>query len=282
MIKAQVLPIALRLLSTVPILGALCLPAPTFAEAEAVTKVAERIAVELRRQFGTSEQLDTVITKTYGVQLSREKAEVARHVMRTLLFNEAVPQYVAKLLVPVYRPDITQKEMASAVVEGIAQMQVKGLARLPPERQAAFVVHMVSMSQSIAPAACKAMFLGQLDTNASVALERRYIANLPVGKFEAISNLYKDAAEAELAGYPDARVINQQQAKLAEKVFEAASIRRLRVRVPQAVIQRVNEGVDSAQPAEVCAVLSAKIGGMLDMDEPYKSWQLTRFMQSMQ
>lgn len=255
---------------------------PAFAESTAVTKVAELIAFELKKEFGTPEQLDAVITKTYGVKLSPEKASVARNVMRTLLFNEAVPIYIAKLLIPVYRPDITQKEMAAAVVEGIAQMQVKGLARLPLERQAAFVAHMLSMTQSIEPSACKAMFLGRLDTPASAALERRYIANLPIGKFEAISNLYKDAAEAELARFPDARTINRQQAKLAEKVFESASIKRLRAQVPQAIIQRVNQDAESATPSEVCAVLSAKIGGMLDMDEPYKSWQLTRFVQSMQ
>jgi hypothetical protein len=247
-----------------------------------VTKVAEQVAAELRRQYSTSEQLDAAVTKTYGVKLSADKAEVARRTMRALIFNDAVPAYMAKLLVPVYRPDITPKEMTAAAMEGIAQMQVKGLARLRPERQAAFVGHIVDMARSVPPTSCKAMFLGQMSTAESAVLERRYIAGLPLGKFEAISNLYREAAEAELAGYPDARVINAQQAKLAEKVYAAASAKRLRAQVPQEVVRRVNQAAESAAPNEVCAFMTSTVEAMLDMTEPYRAWQLTRFAQSMQ
>lgn len=256
--------------------------APVLAQSNTVAKVAERLAVELKRQFGTQEQLDAAVTNFYGVKLTPEKREVARRALSALLFNDAVPTYIANLLVPVYRPDITQKEMAAATIEGIVQMQAKGIARLPGERQAAFVAHIVAMARAVSPSACKAMFLGRLNTTASAALERQYIASLPLGNFEAITSLYKEAAEAELAGYPDARVINQQQAKLAEKVYEAASNKRLRAQVPQDVIQRVKQGADSAAPRDVCAFMTATVEGMVDMTEPYRSWQLTRFAQSMQ
>lgn len=38
----------------------------------------------------------------------------------------------------------------------------------------------------------------------------------------------------------------------------------------------------SAAPGEVCAVMTASVQAMLDMPEPYKSWQLAGFVQSMQ
>lgn len=261
---------------------ALVLAMPANAQSITVPQLANRLAIDLKSQFGTTEQLNAAITRTYGEQLSPEKEEVARNTLRVLMSNDAVPMYLAKLLVPIYGPGITRKEVASAMAEGLAQMQVKGLARLSADRQAAFVTHMVSMTKAIPASVCKAMFGGRLDTNASAAIERRYIASLPLDRFEAITNLYKEAAEAELAEYPDARVINHSQAKLAEKVYEAASAKRLRAKLPQAVIQRVLQGVDSAPPSEVCSVMSESIAGMLDMSEPYRSWQLTRFTQSMQ
>ena len=252
------------------------------AQSDVEIKLAEQLRVELKNQFGTVQQLNTAITKTYGIKLSAEKEEIARNALRALMFNEAVPLYIAKLLVPVYRPDLTSKEIASATVEGIAQMQVKGLARLPAERQAAFVSYMFSMMKSIPPSDCKALLEGRLDTNASAALERRYIASLPPDRFEAVTNLYKEASEAELAGYPDPRFINSNQAKLAEKVYETASTKRLRDRVSAPVLQRVAQGGDVASASEVCLVMSENFAGMLDMAEPYRSWQLTRFLQSMQ
>ena len=252
------------------------------AQSDLETKLAEQLRVELKSQFGTAQQLNAAITRTYGVRLSAEKEEIARDALRAFMLNEAVPLYIAKLLAPVYRPDLTSKELASAVVEGIAQMQVKGLARLPAARQAAFVSYMVSMLNAIRASDCKALLEGRLDTNASAALERRYIASLPPDRFEAVTNLYKEASEAELAGYPDPRYLNPSQAQLAEKVYETASTKRLRERFPAAVLQRVTKGGDVAPASEVCLVMTETFASMLDMAEPYKAWQLTRFMQSMQ
>lgn len=256
--------------------------APLQAQSNEVTKVAAQVAVEIKRQYSTSEQLDAAITQTYGVKLSADKAEVARRTLRALIFNEAVPEYFAQLFVPLYRQGVTPKELTAAAVEGIAQLQVKGLARLPPERQAAFVSHVINAARSMPATSCKTMFIGQMSTAESALLERKYMAALPLGKFEAISNLYREAAEAELAGYPDARTINAQQAKLAEKVYESASVRRIRAQVPQAIAQRVDQDASSAAPSEVCAVMTTRAEGMLDMPEPYRAWQLTRFAQSMQ
>lgn len=263
------------------VIAFLLFAAPANAQSETVSKIAALLTVELESQFGTAEQLNAAVTKSYGVKLSPTKENIARAVLRELMFNEAVPMYIAKLILPFYHPGITRKEIASAMVEGIAQMQVKGLIRLSSERQAAFITHMVSMAKAIPASDCKAMFVGRLDTNASALLERRYIASLPVDRFESITNLYKEAVEAELNGYPDARTINSSQAKLAEKVYETATVKRLSKNIAPAVLQRVNQGADSAPSSEVCLVLSETIAAMLDMAEPYRSWQLTRFTQSM-
>ncbi|MGD9670759.1 MAG: hypothetical protein AB7U75_17225 [Hyphomicrobiaceae bacterium] len=268
------------LLTSLWILTAFCSP-PALAQSEAAAKLASRISIELRKEFGTSEQFDAAITTTYGVQLTPEKAEVARRALRALLSNEALPAYLANLLLPLARLDLTKRQFGAAMLHGIVQLQIQGFSRLPTERQAAFVAHFVAMARSISPSDCKAMFLGQMDTEASTVLERQYIASLPLGKFESITLLYKEAAEAELAGYPDARFINSQQAQIAEKVYEAASVKRLLAQVPKDAIRRVDQDAASAVPSEACAVFTATVEAMLDMTEPYRSWQLSRFTQSM-
>ena len=260
--------------------SAISIPWPATAQAD--LKISALVTLELKRQFGTAEQLDDAINKTYGERLPPDKAKVARDAFRSVLFNSATPSHITKLVAPLYRPNITREEVANAMLEGIAQMQIKGLSRLAPDRQSAFVAHMVTMMRAIDPSDCKALYLGRMDTRASAVLERRYIAQLPLQKFVSVTNLYKEASEAELVGFPDARTINAQQAKLAETAYDTASIARMRAQVPRAALQRVGQSPDSAEPEEVCAVLAATLGGMLDLTEPYRSWQLTRFMASIQ
>jgi len=257
-----------------------------FAGANAADDGQERttglIFNEIRGQYATQDQLNAAVTKAYGVKLPPDKETVAREVMQALFQNRAFSAYLARIILPINRRDLTRAEVSSAIAEGILQLQVKGLARLGPEKQAAFVKHIIGMAGWVPAPLCKSMYTGRLDTIAATAVERRYVVQLPIGGFESITGLYRQAVEAELARFPDVRSINAQQASLAENVFQSASTKRLRAQLAQDAIFRVSNDAEAAPAAEVCAALSATLEGMLDMAEPYRSWQLIRFMQSMQ
>ncbi|HEY6510915.1 MAG TPA: hypothetical protein VI032_03000 [Burkholderiaceae bacterium] len=262
-------------------LAALMAAMPASAQAPAPSKAAEQLRTEIALQFGAEEQLDAALKKAYGVELTEEKAAVSRRALRALLFNDATADYIAKSLTP-DRVPLSRQDVLPVVMEGILELQVKGLRRLAPNRQAQLVSHLVDMARALPHSACKALLLGQMATTEAADLERRFIASLPLSRFEGVVTVYREATEAELAGYPDARTVNAQQARLAQKAYDEAIGKRVRAQAPRKAIARVNADTASAPADEVCAVLTASVHAMLDMPEPYKSWQLSRFVQAMQ
>lgn len=257
--------------------------APVYAQSTDLTaRVTVEISREIHRQYATDAQIDAVILKTYGVKLAPEKLQVARRILKDILFDEAVPKYVAGLIVPVWRTGMTVEQMQQAMLEGIMQLQVKGIGRLPAQKQSLFISHILGMTRSIPSSLCKAMYLGQIDTKTSIEMERHYIANLPLERFEAISNFYREAAKAELAGYPAARTINASQAQLAEQALGVAWGTRMRKKDAVETMQLVLADMPSAQAGELCMVMSEMLEAMLEMPEPYRSWQYTLFVENMQ
>jgi hypothetical protein len=156
------------------------------------------------------------------------------------------------------------------------------MLRLKTESQAAFVSHILALARGVDSENCKAMFLGKLSTAEAAALERKYVAGLPLEQFQSILNLYRDATVAELAAYPDVRTITPEQAALAEKVFDDSAKKRVLAAVPTDVLRRVGQDAAAAPAEEVCTTIVTYSESMLDLPEPYRSWKLTRFAESMQ
>jgi hypothetical protein len=281
--RAASIYVALRLLGAIACIGPLWLPAPAVADSPRLRAEMTRVlSDELAKQFGTRAQLDAAVAKTYGVDLSPEKARVARDFLQSILFHEGMSAYFAEVITPLVGPKTTRNDLVTAAFEGVQQLQMQGLLRLPTERQAAFIRHTLSMVRSLPTSMCKAMFLSQVDGPGMARMERRYIANLPLGKFEAVTNLYKQAVVAQLTGYPDVRQLNAQQVQLAEKVYADALDKRTTTRFPRAVSQRIYANPAEADASEVCVVMSMTLEALLDLREPYRTWQLTRFIQSIQ
>jgi hypothetical protein len=222
------------------------------------------------------------LRRVFGVDLTEEQGEAARRTLRALLANQAVPGYVAKVLRPTFHPDKIKQDSTAVVLEAMVQLQVKGLLRLPAQRQGHFVQHVIDVAQAVPPPACKAAYLGRLPLKEASALELRYVASLPLKQFEAVLQLYREAIEAELAGYPSARTITNEQADQTEQALEAASAQRVRVALSPQTIARLSADGERASPSEFCTFVSASLRGLLDLRKPYKSWQLTRFVQAMQ
>lgn len=257
--------------------------AQTLAQSDQrLTSLVEEVAHELRKAYGTTAQMDALIAKQFGQELPSAKTRVLREHYRALFFHEKMPEALLKILLPIYRPSMTDKELYAVGFEGMLQVQMKGLARLAPDRQTAFVRYISEMASSLPSSVCKRMFLGQIDTPESTEIERKFFAALPLPRFEAIVSLYREAIDAELVGYPSARSINASQAKFADDALQEAFIGRLRRNVPRQVTIRVLEDPHNAEARDVCAVMLERVHALLDLDDPYKSWALTRFAESLQ
>lgn len=250
------------------------------AQTVEVRKLAEEVAFEIKRQYGTPERLAALVTRVYG-PLSPDKADAARYIMRSILFHDGVPDFAAKLIAPIYSPGVSANDLSVAVTEGMIQLQLSGISRLDAQRQASFVRYTVDIARMMPPEICKALYLGQLSSEQSVAVERRYLVQMPTPRFVSILNLYKEAIDAELSGYPDVRVISREQAMLAEKVYRGAAIKRAAARMSQQALQSIDQDPQSALAQDVCDFMVVILEGMLDIPEPYRSWQLARFAQNL-
>ena len=254
------------------------------ADPEAIARLADAISVGLHRHYGTAEQREAAVGRIYGVPLSPDKVAFASQTMRDILFEPTASTYFAKLLAPIIPRDLPAAELAAAVLdEGTVLLQWRGLARLSSERQAEFLAHTLAVARSLTPAKCKAAFLGQLSSRESVALERRYLAGLPIARFEAVTRLYRDAAKAELDGYPDPRVISAEQAGLAKSAHALmATDRWVAAGFSRDTVVAATSNSAGAEPQDVCDVMSIAAEAMLGLDEPYRAWALVRFIQSLQ
>ncbi len=203
--------------------------------------------------------------------------------MRSSLTDDNLAAYFGGVFAPLAGSSLTQQQLTSAAMEAMVSLQIKGLSRLSSERQALFVTHLIGTMLWLSPTDCKALALGQMSTAQSAKIERSYIASLPVGRFEAVTMLYGEAIKAEMRRFPDVRTVNAEQAQLAETVYEKALENNLRRMMSQETLQRFAiTGLEAAPATEACVFLQASTAALLDMPEPYKSWQLARFTLSMQ
>lgn len=225
--------------------------------------------------------LERSVSAAYGTGLSPEKRDVAKAVLRSLMSSEQMPGYLTRLLAPVMGPNLSKNEGREYVMEGVSALQTKGLRRLPTQRQVQFLKHTLDMAGAVPSSMCKALFLGKLNTAQANLLERRYAASLPLGRFEALMAMYQNAAEAELAGYPDLKILSATQAKGAERAYEGVMKGRIQ-RMPPGLNERVLDDLDGSEPIEACKWFRETTGAALDLKEPYLGWYMTRFIDSMQ
>lgn len=254
------------------------LPGVSTAGDNSVDALERALVIELQARWAGGEEIDRTVTQAYGPELRPENREFARNHLKRILFHPKMARYAARLVEPVMSPTLTKGEMMTVMLEGMGSMQAKGIARLPANRQAQFVGHLVDMMKAIPAEACKSLLLGQLNTAQSANVERRYIASLPLKKFKTVTLLYGDAMEAELNGTYPVRNINDDQAALAAKALEKAFTKRLIAMRKPDLIERVSHDSTSAPASEVCAFYVEYFRAMLDLGEPYRTWQLSKYI----
>lgn len=224
--------------------------------------------------------LDVGVDAVYGSGLSPEKRKVARVMLRSIFSNERMPAYLAKVMGPVRSPTLTENERRAYLREGLSMLQKLGLRRLSTEQKAQRFQYLINMAGAISAKSCKALFLGRVDLLTEALITGRYYASLPVGDFEAVFLLHKAAIEAELAEYPDVKTITPTQAKGAERAYLLAMNARIQ-RLPAGLNDRVMNNLEAADPVDVCHWFRETTAAVLDLDEPYRGWHLTRLVEGM-
>jgi len=100
--------------------------------------------------------LDRAIDRIYGTDLPLDKRVIAKSTMRAAFRNDRLPKYLARLIAPVASPALQAREVNTYVIEGIVQLKVRGLRRLPTERKAQHIRYSIGMAAGIPAGMCKA------------------------------------------------------------------------------------------------------------------------------
>jgi hypothetical protein len=255
--------------------------APASAADELLAQSIATIRETTRRQIAEG-MLEGVVEKVYEGNLAPEQSQAAQAMLRAVMSNEQFSEYMARLLLPLFRQNAPAERVSAALRDGMLGLTVKGMQRLPAERQAMFLRHMLDFSAVLKPEACAAVFFGALPPGTIGRLERRYLATLDAAKFADIMTLYAEAAISELEGLPGVRSVSAVQAKAAEEALVAAAAQRMRETMSPQAVQRVARNLKSAPEADVCLYMRNFLHGALDVREPERSWVLVNLVQKMQ
>lgn len=221
--------------------------------------------------------LDSIVNKGWSNMLDKDRLPIVSGMVSALMSHEAMQDYMLQVLRPLLSDNSSRETVSATMLEAMVTLQSKGVRRLNVDQQAAFVKLSHDFTGWLPPKACKAIFVGRLNTQQMVTLERRYALTLPLDKFEDYIALYRAAALAELNDYPSARTVNETQAKGAKRAFVQAFMAKTG-ELPADLLARVGDAPADADAEDACPYFRSVLTAILSMKEPYRTWQLNMFI----
>lgn len=264
-------------LGLVLLLGALMVSPGVRAEPISERELRAAVSAAAQRLRTDSAYLESMVNRGWQGLLDEQQLPLVAGMVRDVMAHEAMQAYVVNVLRPLVTDATTREMVTATMAEAMSALQVKGMRRLGTDQQAAFVRFTYDWAGWAPPKVCKAAFTGQLNTMQSMVLERRYAMTLPSQKFESYIALYKAATMAELDDYPSPRTVNSVQMKAAERAFTQAFLERT-ASMPAGLLERVIEAPDQVAAEDACSYFREVLAAVLSLEEPYRSWQLARFM----
>ena len=264
------------------VLSLLLVPGQGAAQSGAQRAFTEAMRAETARLAADDRLLEAQLKRAYGQSISAEMMQIAKRNLRAIFGH---PEFAARLadgIFPLYGAKASREMVQAASAEIVQQLQLRGMLRMPNEKIESFLMHMMGLMRALTPEACADFIDGNIDAETAGAIERYYMGSLPVEQFRAVSGLYVQAARHELDGYPHPRTLSVEQVRLAETVYEAATLRRLAASFTQEELQALAEDPAKVSRARYCEFGAQLILAMLDLKEPYRGWQFTSYLQSLQ
>lgn len=239
----------------------------------------EQILKSLRNDDSRLDSL--VVTNYHGHSIEPARKEALKRSLRAIFGQAFLPAFLAKSAGPVLTSPPNTPQLVAHAIQTTQELRLRGLHRIPPTRQAEFVRFVQGITGSIPPSACRKMFDGTLDAVASSNAERAYMLAMPLNQFQSLVALYEEAFVAELNGWPAVPVLTETQRAQTDTAYSAALEVRMR-KMPLEVVASIARGLAQA-PAEVaCTYHREALAAGLDLGEPYRTWYLTAFIDSLQ
>jgi hypothetical protein len=168
--------------------------------------------------------------------------------------------------------------------ELILNYAMKGMSRLTFEEQKIFIKFMLNWMQVASDNDCKKLLVAGGSTSAleDANIEMKYYYRMDRENLRSYFFMLRKSIIAEITGYPNAKVLNQQQAKIADDAFE----NELSKRVENGFIDEktLNAMIDmsSANPKLACSAGKQLFSTILGMRGFSGELFLTKFILSLQ
>jgi hypothetical protein len=259
-----------------------CATSPT---PEAQTAYTKSLQETIAKAYASDEQIDKVITAQYGA-LEPAKIVVVRENFKQILVHPNFVPQLARISFPIAKRQMSPDELRDAVLLVYGRLQVQGARRIPVDTMQTILLSLADLGDRIGVEKCKAMYIGQAFRfgESDYALERNYLATVPIGEFISIASAYRDAVIAELSGTPPTALpkINERLQKRAQNSHITHTFRRLTGIMNEEMVKRVVTDPNTAPAADVCTFTNASIRALADLPEPYRSWQVITLVEDLQ
>jgi hypothetical protein len=265
--------IALLCWTLVALIASAALAAPRTPTVAEVTRDIQRMYTAFANNDSA---LDAAITGIYG-DLPADKQQLMKAFLRSMYLNERAWPIVAQAVQAYVAANTSSNLSVFQQGLGIVTHDVyfgfydKGMRRLSDEQLAADLRYTIASAEIAPPELCKSQFLNQ-GRRESTQEMAKFNSLLPTKDYAALLNIYHAAMEAELNDSPPVRTLSLEQTAATGKAY-ALAVKNRSARLPSGVFERVKADRVGADPKEACMVALATLKAVLDLKEPYRSWQ---------
>lgn len=272
--------IYVRFLSTLFFPLWLCLFALTWSgnshgQAAAPVWSKEDFAREIRSHFKNDAEIDAHLQTIYSGTLSTQRLKAARKNLKSIFFDERFHARLAQAAFPT--KEITDRDSFGVLLWFEAsKIYEAGLVIQPLEAQEELVKHLVNYSQWLPATLCKKLITAELSPKEMITLEARYTATFPVKQFEKSLARQLRAFQAGLEPEPKVKEISAENVARIKRISDPIFHQRLRERFSQETIAKLGNGLKYASPKEVCGFYQEMLLTVLDLPQPYRSWEIQR------
>ena len=161
---------------------------------------------------------------------------------------------------------------------------MKGMSRLTLDEQKIFLKFMLNWLQVASADDCKKLMVGGGKTNSldDAKIEMKYYHRMEREELRRYYSMLRKSIIAELTGYPSARSLNQQQAKIAEDAFENALLKRFESGLIDEKTLSAMADISKADPKLACLAGQQIFSTILSMKGFSGELFVTKFVNSLQ
>jgi len=163
-------------------------------------------------------------------------------------------------------------------------LAMKGMARLSPEDQRAFLSYMNTWLNHASVEDCKWMMTVGATASASetAKVEMKYYGKFKLEELRSYFRFLRKAMFAELNNFPSTRNINQDQIKIADDAFEIVLKRKIKQESVRLEVLKAMEDMNNSYANDVCDAGKLIFYSVLDMKGFTGDLMTTKFILSIQ